>query len=810
MIRTRRTALVLVLAVAIIGLPVLPASSGQRPTVEVRDHLVRQWQAAAGWHVAEPVSTQDVQVVGASWAGEDVEVEWRLRVDGGWSDWRHFEHPEHAAEGPDDHSDEKKRAKDGASMPVPVGGSEQIQVRSSAPADVSLELVEVDDNGYRPASQDPNAASAAAANPSIRSRSEWDPGNECAPRATPRYAPDVRYGIVHHTAGSNNYSQADAWKQVLGVCKYHRNSLGWDDVGYNFLVDKYGTIYEGRAGGMQHAVVGAHTAGFNSGSVGVSALGCFGGCGGSADISPPQAMKDALVRVMAWKFDIHHIDPKGTTTEISGGGGTTTIPEDEIVTLPTIIGHKDVAAKACPGDHLYPWVRDQMPDVVRSAMDPALYGGPRARDEQPVIGERPRWNVKVDPSSTWTLEIRNGNGDLVRTTSGVGGSLDRRWDLRDAAGSEVAPGTYRARLTAPNARPIETAFEVVPAVERRYGNARIETAIELSQWAFDDPVLTEQRYPQSEEVIIASAEAYPDALVATTLAGSYRAPILLSRSDHVPQLVVDEIRRLGATEAYVIGGPHRLRESVMDQLRGLGLKKVERLAGETRYDTAGRVAWRVIEEEDPDEVLLALGQHPDPRFDYQDALVAGAFGGSQDLPLLLVHPNAISDATQWVLEQRSWSDGVTIVGGRGTITDGVRSAARQAAPRATFRELAGDDAYGTSKVVADELLERWSEGPRNPNSYSDGLEVVLATGENWPDSLGAGAAAAARGATFLLVHNQDLDASAPSRDWLGSHAADLVHAVAAGGPEAIWQPVLDQTESIIRSAGPHTAPRETW
>lgn len=248
----------------------------------------------------------------------------------------------------------------------------------------------------------------------------------------------------------------------------------------------------------------------------------------------------------------------------------------------------------------------------------------------------------------------------------------------------------------------------------------------------------------------------------------------------------------------------------MDQLRDLGLKKVERLAGDTRYDTAGRVAWRVIQEEDPDEVLLALGQHPDPRFDYQDALVAGAFGGAQDLPLLLVHPQAISDATQWVLEQRSWSDGVTIVGGRGTITDGVRSAARQAAPHATFRELAGDGPYGTSTVVADELLDRWSEGPENPNSYSDGLEVVLATGENWPDSLGAGAAAAARGATFLLVHNQDLDASAPSRDWLGAHAAELVHAVTAGGPEAIWQPVLDQTGSIIRSAGPHTAPRETW
>lgn len=806
---TRRVAVLVAFAVALLGLPVLPAASAKTPSVEVREHPVRAWNDAPGGRTSTSIAVGDAQVVGASWSG-DGEVEWRLRENGAWGGWEHFELPDEAAEGPDDGSAEAREARRDVSMPVPVSGAEAIQVRAERDIEVSLEMVVIDDNGYRPASFQANTAGASAARPGLMPRSEWDSGNECTPRDTPRYAEDVRYGIVHHTAGSNNYSQADAWKQVLGVCKYHRHTLGWDDIGYNILVDKYGAVYEGRAGGLEHPVVGAHAAGFNAGSVGVSTLGCFGGCGGSNDIQPPQAMRDSLVDVMAWKFDLHHIDPKGTTREISGGGGTTTIPKGQVVELRTIIGHKDVAAKACPGDHLYPWVRGEMPDLVRQAMVPALYDGPRTHEEQPVIGQRPRWDVTVDPAASWRLRITDADGDVVRETTGAGTSLDRSWDMRDALGREVAPGTYHATLSTPgvDATPVKTRFEVTPSTERRYDVGRIGTSVELSEWAFDDRIERERNHPQTDTVIIASAEAYPDALVATTLAGSLDAPILLSGRGGLSDEVSSEIRRLRAEEAYVIGGVHRLSDQVDADLRGLGLD-VERLAGETRYHTSGKVAWRVVQEEGPKEVLLALGEHPDASRGFQDALVAGAFGGDRELPLLLVHPDSLTEPSAWVLDQRSWPDGVTVVGGKGVISAGVKAAARNASG-ATLRELAGDGHYDTSRIVADELLKRRSEGPQDPNSYSKGLEVVLATGENWPDSLGAGAAAVARGAAFVLVHNRELGGSEPTRAWLTGHAGSLVHAVAAGGSEAISDAVLTDVDRTIRSKGPHTHPRESW
>lgn len=805
--KLRRVAVLVTIAVAVLGLPALPASSGHTPSVDVREHLVRQWHDEAGWRVSAPVPVEDVQVVGATWSGQG-EVEWRLQQPDGWGDWEHFDHPEEVEEGPDPGSPEARRARQDVSLPVAVSGAQALQVRTRDATDVSLEMIEVSDNGYRPASVQANVANASAAHPDIVPRSQWDPGNECSPRGTPWYAEDVRFGVVHHTAGSNNYSEADAWKQVLGVCKYHRHTLGWDDVGYNVLVDKYGGIYEGRAGGLENAVGGAHTAGFNGGSVGVSVLGCFGGCG-SNDIAPTQAAKDALVKVFAWKFDLHHIDPKGTTTEISGGGGTTNIPKGEIVTLPTIIGHRDVADKACPGD-FQAFVHGDMPDRVQQAMVPALYGGPTARDEQPVIGVRPRWDVKVDPAAGWKLVIKDEDGTVVRSATGAGGALDLTWDMRDAAGEEVPAGTYRATLSLPglNATPIRTRFDVAPAVERRYDVGRIGTSVQLSRWAFDSHILEGQGYPQSETVIIASAEAYPDALVATTLAGVYDAPILLSGWGGLTEEVSEEITRLGADEAYVIGGVHRLSDQVDVDLRDLGLS-VERLAGETRYHTAGKVAWRVVQEEHPREALLALGEHPDEARGFQDALVAGAFGGAEELPLLLVHPDSLTAPSEWVLDQRSWSDGVTLVGGKGVVSDAVKGAAK-AASGTSLRELAGDDHYATSRVVANELLARWTEGPDDPNSYSDGLEVVLATGENWPDSLGAGAAAVARGASFMLVHNREMSGSEATRMWLEEHAGWLVHAVAAGGVEAISESVLTTVEKTIRAEGPNQQPRESW
>ena len=94
--------------------------------------------------------------------------------------------------------------------------------------------------------------------------------------ASPTYAPAIRFASVHHTAGTNDYSPSQAAAIMRGIQIYHVKSNGWNDIGYNFLVDRYGTVYEGRYGGIDRNVVGAHIRGFNTGAVGVAVIGTFG------------------------------------------------------------------------------------------------------------------------------------------------------------------------------------------------------------------------------------------------------------------------------------------------------------------------------------------------------------------------------------------------------------------------------------------------------------------------------------------------------------------------------------------------------
>ena len=120
----------------------------------------------------------------------------------------------------------------------------------------------------------PLRAPAATVTPPIVPRSTWG-ADERIRRGPPSYAPSVRFAIVHHTAGRNGYSRAEAAAIVKGIQLFHVQGNGWNDIGYNFLVDRFGTVYEGRFGGVDRNVVGAHAQGFNTGSVGVALLGTY-------------------------------------------------------------------------------------------------------------------------------------------------------------------------------------------------------------------------------------------------------------------------------------------------------------------------------------------------------------------------------------------------------------------------------------------------------------------------------------------------------------------------------------------------------
>ncbi|MCS0606060.1 peptidoglycan recognition protein [Streptomyces sp. LP11] len=159
------------------------------------------------------------------------------------------------------------------------------------------------------------------------------------------YTKRVKAAFVHHTASGNKYSCSQAPSVIRGIYRYHVTSMGWRDLGYNFLVDKCGTLYEGRAGGVAKAVLGAHTLGFNTDSMGVAVIGSYG------STKPAGAAVTALARLTAWKLGLYGADPRGRTSLTSGGGNL--YPKGTSVRLNVVSGHRDGYATDCPGTSLY-------------------------------------------------------------------------------------------------------------------------------------------------------------------------------------------------------------------------------------------------------------------------------------------------------------------------------------------------------------------------------------------------------------------------------------------------------------------------
>jgi N-acetylmuramoyl-L-alanine amidase-like protein len=165
----------------------------------------------------------------------------------------------------------------------------------------------------------------------------------------------VKAVAVHHTVSLNDYTPAEAPQIVLAICRYHRNSNGWNDIGYNALVDRYGTIYEGRAGGLDQAIVGAQAQGFNSQTAGVANIGDY------SSISASDAALKATADYIRWKLTVHGQPLSGPVTLTSGGGSESRYAAGAKVTVDRVLGHRDLGRTACPGDGLY----DQL-DEIRS------------------------------------------------------------------------------------------------------------------------------------------------------------------------------------------------------------------------------------------------------------------------------------------------------------------------------------------------------------------------------------------------------------------------------------------------------------
>ena len=313
-----------------------------------------------------PVSTESFGLVAVSWPSEMPSsrvprVLLRTRASWGWSEWHALQPDTH---GPDEATAEAQRDR-AASHPRIVEQSDVFELVLAAedvPAGLDVHFVQAGDGAFSTGAAAVQPADPAQ--PTILTRADWGADETIREPGDPDYG-QIRGAFVHHTAGLNSYSAGDVPAIIRSIYVYHVRTRGWRDIGYNFLIDKFGRIWEGRYGGISQPVVGAHTAGYNSSSFGAAVIGTY-----SSKV-PEQAVLRAYRRLIAWKFSLHAVQP---LTLVS-------YPDQD--RLPAISGHRDTSATECPGQQLY----DALPSLRRE-VNLAIKPGSRRTLVSP-IGPQP-------------------------------------------------------------------------------------------------------------------------------------------------------------------------------------------------------------------------------------------------------------------------------------------------------------------------------------------------------------------------------------------------------------------------------------
>ncbi|MCJ0905210.1 N-acetylmuramoyl-L-alanine amidase [Rhodococcus sp. ARC_M6] len=264
-------------------------------------------------------------------------------------------------------------------------------------SDVSAVLIEP---GSGPASPPKSDGTDASPGFSVISRAQWG-ADESLRCEEPVYDEFLGGAVVHHTAGSNEYSKEESADIVRGIYAYHAQTLGWCDIGYNALVDKYGQIFEGRAGGLDKPVQGAHTGGFNENTVGVAMMGDY------TSEEPTSSEINTVGTFLGWRLKLAALDPLGRTTMYSEGTEFTSFPEGAAVDVPIISAHRDLGNTADPGEKGYAQM-DTIRNIAASysaGSDPAPQNTavPDNTRLNPLLGKE---DPKPEESATlakWTL-----------------------------------------------------------------------------------------------------------------------------------------------------------------------------------------------------------------------------------------------------------------------------------------------------------------------------------------------------------------------------------------------------------------------
>ncbi len=406
----------------------------------------------AGSHVLPPQRAPFAfDLVGARWnAHPGVTVAVRARAAAGpWSPWTTLDADPGGAVA---HAD-----------PVWLAGSRVLQVRVGGPLRrVHIALVAADRSPLRHL----RTLAAPPGEPAIISRAGWG-ADETLNRAPPRYAEATHMVFIHHTDTPNGYAAADVPAIIRSIYVYHVRSNGWNDIGYNFLVDAYGRIFEGRAGGVDRPVIGAHTMGFNTGSVGIAVI-------GNGALAPlTTATRDALTSLIAWRLDLAHVDPLGHATLVSAGNDR--YPAGKSVTFRVVSGHRDALSTDCPGALIYADLdaiaaaaqATGSPKIVDASATPPGLGADAAGALVPIA-----FRARVIGGAGWTVTVLDAHGAAVASGSGSGETVAWNWNGERSDGTPLAPGTKLAyRIEAHDATGV-SALPVLASLGAEPGSTR--------------------------------------------------------------------------------------------------------------------------------------------------------------------------------------------------------------------------------------------------------------------------------------------------------------------------------------------------
>lgn len=264
------------------------------------------------------------------------------------------------------------------------------------------------------------------------------------------------------------------------------------------------------------------------------------------------------------------------------------------------------------------------------------------------------------------------------------------------------------------------AYAASPDISRTGGQDRYDTSVKISRANFTN----------SNYVIIASGENFPDALCASPLAKKYNAPILITEKNELRDDAISEIKRLGAENALIVGGEGAVSSNVENKLRNMGIS-VSRFSGQTRYDTSIEVAKNIGTG---NGYVLTSGQN------FPDALSVASIAASKQMPIILTETDYIENSVKQFIDNNKGKTSY-IIGGEGAVSSTIANYLGNS------KRIFGKNRYETNSAVISEFLS---------NGYTNMNTVYVASGNGFADALSGSSAAAKTNSPIVLVDNNNL------------------------------------------------------